>query len=384
MTMLKKKNNEERMCDIQFNVHKFTTKPKPDDKDKIIIISCFSEFGCEIVGALYCVPRIIKENPGAYVIVMGWYGRSYLYRHLADEFWEAKEEFQFLRDKALAFHHSSKNLSKLEKSAEQLGRVIGSDKLGRIAVGNSCKKCNHIWGDNNEIQRCPQCKSTDILKALFADIRYWKQRMTPIPKPSSEKLEEADKYIKVADGCRPVGVVARNRSTYGRNLQPEFYVKLIEKLEKMNYTPVWLGEKQSTLACPVPHIIDFSRMPESRDLELTLAIISKLEFTLQFWTASTRLAALVGTPFLVFESPDQLFGQGQEAYRLALTTNGRKKLVLSHFLNVFNDNDGAINLLENCIKEMEQGNWEDVVGMVDERDVVLKLRQQNIHRLAGI
>jgi hypothetical protein len=155
-------------------------------------------------------------------------------------------------------------------------------------------------------------------------------------------------------------------------------------LESIGYTPIWLGEKQSTLACPLPHITDFSRLPEVRDLELTLAIISKLEFTVQFWTASTRLASLVDTPFLIFESPDQLFGNGQEAYRMALTTSGRKKLVLSHFLNVYNDNDAAIELTEKCIKEMESGNWEDVIGMVDEREVVVNLRQQNLHRLAGI
>lgn len=309
---MKKKAKEEPICDMQFNIHKFTAKPKPADKEKIVIISCFSEFGCEIVGAMYCVPRIIKEHPDAYVIVMGWYGRAYLYKHLVDEFWELKEEFQFLRDKALAFHHSSKNLSRLEKSVEQFGNVISSDKLGRLAVGNTCKRCGHLWGDTNEVQRCPQCESIDVVKALFADIRYWKPKMTPIPKPSMEKMEEAEKYLKIPEGTRPVGVVARNRITYGRNLQPEFYVKLIHKLESMSYTPVWLGEKQSTLACPLPHITDFSRMPESRDLELTLAIIAKLEFTVQFWTASTRLAALVGTPFLIFESPDQLFGQGQE------------------------------------------------------------------------
>jgi len=384
MTLMKKKIKEEPICDVQFNVHKFTNRPKPIDKDRILIVSCFSEFGCEIVGALYCVPRLIKENPGAYVIVMGWYGRAYLYKHLVDEFWEIKEEFQFLRDKALAFHHSSNNLTRLEKGAENFGKVISSDKLGRMAVGNTCKRCDHVWGDINQIVRCPKCESTDVIKALFADIRYWKPKMVPIPKPSEEKLAEAEKYVKVPEGTRPVGVVARDRSTYGRNLQPEFYVKLIHKLESMNYTPVWFGEKQSTMACPLPHITDFSRMPESRDLELTLAIISKFEFTVQFWTASTRLASLVGTPFLVFESPDQLFGQGQEAYRLALTTMGKKKLVLSHFLNVYNNHDAAIGLLESSIKEMEQGNWEDVIGMVDERDVVMNLRQQNLYRLAGI
>ena len=384
MTLMKRRPKEEPICDIQFNVHKFTDRPKPIDKDRILIISCFSEFGCEVVGAMYCIPRLMKENPGCYVIVMGWYGRSYLYKHLVDEFWEIKEEFQFLRDKALAFHHSSNNLTKLEKGAENFGKVISSDKLGRMAVGNTCRRCDHLWGDINAILRCPKCESTDVVKALFGDIRYWKPKMVPIPKPSVEKIAEADKYLIIPEGTRPVGVVARNRSTYGRNLQPEFYVKLVNKLENMGYTPIWLGEKQSTLACPVSHIVDFSRMPESRDLELTLAIISKLEFTIQFWTASTRLASLVGTPFLVFESPDQLFGQGQEAYRMALTTNGKKKLILSHFLNVYNDNDAAIALFEKSVREMEQGDWEDVIGMVDEREVVIRLRQQNLHRLAGI
>ena len=381
---MKKKINEEPICNVQFNVYKFTDKLKPNDTKQIIIISCFSEFGCEIVGANYFVPRIVKENPGAYIVVMGWYGRSYLYKHLVDEFWELKENFQFLRDKALAFHNSSKNLGKLEKEVGKFGRVISADKLSKLAVGNSCNACNHFWGEIKEVESCPKCASADIVRSLFGNIPYWKPHITPIPKPSEEKLAEAEKYINVVEGCKPVGVIARNRSTYGRNLQPEFYVSLINRLESMKYTPVWLGEKQSTLACPVSHILDFSRMQESQDLELTLAIISKMEFTVQFWTASTRLASIVGTPFLIFESPDQLFGQGQEAYRMALTTNGKKKLVLSHFLNVYNNNDAAIELVGKCIQEMELNNWEDVIGMVDERNVVMSLRQQNLHRLAGI
>ena len=217
---------------------------------------------------------------------------------------------------------------------------------------------------------------------MFADIKYWKSESTPIPKPSKDKMDEAEKYIQTPK--KPVGIIARNRITYGRNLQVDFYVKLIKMLENIGYTPIWMGEKQSTLSCPLPHILDFSRMPESRDLELTLAIISKLEFTVQYWTASTRLAALVGTPFLIFESPNQLFGQGQEAYRMALTTNGKKKLVLSNFLNVYNNNDGGINLTGSAIKEMEQGNWGDIIGMVDDKEVVSGLRQQNLYRLAGV
>src|SRR6516225_8478838 len=100
------KSHEEPLLDISFNIHKFTTRPKPSDSSKVMIISCFSEFGCECVGATYCIPRLLKQYPDKYIIVMGWLGRAYLYKHLADEFWETKEEVQWLRDHSLAFHNN--------------------------------------------------------------------------------------------------------------------------------------------------------------------------------------------------------------------------------------------------------------------------------------
>src|SRR5687767_7044293 len=128
MTIFKKRS-EERIMDVQFNIHKFTSRIRPG-KDEVIIISCFSEFGCEVVGAMYCIPRVIRDNPGAYVIVMGWYGRSYLYKHLADEFWEIHEDCQNLRDHSLAFHHNSKNLKKIEKAVAEHGRVYPAEAMG--------------------------------------------------------------------------------------------------------------------------------------------------------------------------------------------------------------------------------------------------------------
>lgn len=378
MTIFKNsKRKEEKMVDVEFNIHKFSSKEKPSDPNKIMIVSCFSEFGCEVVGALYLIPRLIKENPDMYVIVMGWYGRSYLYRHLADEFWEIKEEYQFLRDYALAFHNNSKNLAKIEKIATQHGKVMTAEILGRMAVGNKCNKCGHFWGQVEKVFTCTRCNSNDVTKALFSDIKYWKQFITLLPKPSEEKLTQARKLV----GRNPVAVTARNRSTYGRNLQPEFYVKLIKLLQDMGYDPIWIGEKQSTLACPVEGIVDMSRSEDARDLELTLAIVSLCKFTVQFWTASTRLAAMMGVPYLIFESPDQLFGAGQEAYRLALCTHGKRKIALCHFLKVFNDHDGAMFVLEKCIKDMENNDYRDVIGMVDEPEVVAGMREQNLHRL---
>jgi hypothetical protein len=200
--------------------------------------------------------------------------------------------------------------------------------------------------------------------------------MVPIPPPSREKTELAAKLL----GRNPVGVTARNRQAYGRNLQPEFYVKLVQRLQEMDFSPIWIGEKQSTLACPVPGVIDLTRRPEGSDLEFTLALVSQLRFTVQFWTASTRLAGVMGVPYLIFESPDQVFGNGQESYRMALCTLGQKKLALCHYLNVYNDHDQALELISRCINEMNSNNWEDVIGMVDEPMVVAGMREQNLHR----
>ena len=105
---------EERIEDIGFNIFKLSDRPRPKDTAGILVICCFSEFGCETVGAMYCLPRMILDQTSKYRIVVGWSGREYLYRHLADEFWEIKPEHMWLREYARAFHHDSRNLSRLE------------------------------------------------------------------------------------------------------------------------------------------------------------------------------------------------------------------------------------------------------------------------------
>jgi hypothetical protein len=372
-----KKKNEEKLVDVKFNVHKFTTKERPE---KSIIISCFSEFGCEVMGAMYCIPRIKEENPDAYIIVMGWWGRSYLYRHLVDEFWETQEQFQWLRDYALAFHNNSKNLKTIEKKVAEYGRVVTANDLGKMAVGNICRWCNHFWGQTEGVVKCPSCGSIDIEKGLFADIKGWREQVVKIPRPSEDKILEAKKLL----GPKPVAITARNRATYGRNLQSEFYVKLIRLLEQMRYDPIWIGEKQTTLECPCPHIVDMTRREETRDLELTLAIVSQCKFTVQFWTASTRLAAIMGVPYLLFESPDQLYGGGQESYRLGLCTMGPRKICVSHFLNVLNDHNSALNLVQLCIQQMERGDFEDVLGLIENPGVVQRQRLNALGRFGGV
>jgi len=371
---------ERTIKNLDFNIVKFNNRPKPTNIDQILIICCFSEFGCETVGMMYCIPQIIRENPGKYIIVAGWYGREYLYRHLVDEFWEIKEEHMWLREYARAFHNESKNIKLVEKRMSNFaGHVINSNDLGKVAVGVKCNNCGAFWGSIVKVAECVKCKSTNVNQSLFGDVQHHKANVTKIPNPSAEKMALAKTYL----GVKPVGVFARGRTCYGRNLQPEFYVKLIELLESKGYTPIWLGEKQSTLACPLDHIVDFSRLPESKDLELTLAIVKQLEFTVQFWTASTRLAAMMGTPYIIFETPDQIWGNGQEGYRLNLCDFSPKKLVISHFLNVYNDNLAGLNLLDKCVVEVEAGNFEVVFGLLESQIAAQDMQRDNSARIGG-
>lgn len=364
--------DEIRLDEINFSVHKFNVRKRPQDKKRILIITCFSEFGCESLSLMYCIPAILNKHVGYYVICVGWYGREYLYRHLVDEYWEVNEEFQYLRESSDAFRNTSKSIIRLEKELENYGNVYCSHHMGQICLGNTCMDCNHFWGESGFEIICPQCKSSNIQKGLLNDIKRHKKFAIKIPRPSIASMNKVKCYL----GKNPVGVVARGRMCYGRNLPPDFYKKLVKLLEDKGYTPIWLGEKQSVLPCPVPHIVDFSQMAEARDLELTLAIISQLNFTIQFWTASTRLASMVDTPWILFESPDQIYGDfGQEGIRIALTTDpNKKKIVLSDYCNTRDNEDEAIKLADRAIDELNFYNYEDMFGLVENPEIVKQMR----------
>lgn len=373
---------EKSLANIKFNVFKFGLKSKPKNPKEIMIICCFSEFGCETISSMYCIPRIIEENKDKYIIVVGWYGRDYLYRHLVDEFWEIDSDFMWLREKARAFHYESFNLSVIEKKLEDFGFVVPSSYLGRLAISAKCNFCDFIWNTvyadgKYESDSCPVCLSKDVVWPIMGDVEYWKHRATRIPMPSKEKNE----FIKKKVLKNSVGIFARNRRCYGRNLQPEFYKSLIYMLKNMGYNPIWIGEKESTLPCPDSSVFDFSKTKESRDLEFTFSVIQNCKFTIQFWTASSRFSGLMGIPYLLFESPDQIWGKGQEGIRRNLCDFGPRKLSINHYLNVFNDNSSGLNIVKKCIEEMEQGNYNDNIGMVENIDVVLKMRQQNRARI---
>lgn len=375
-----KKPVERRLGNVTFNVYKLNHRPKPKKIDRIKIISCFSEFGCETFGVLYCIPRLLKRFPGSYVIAMGWYGREYLYRHLVDEYWEIKEEHMWLREHTRAFHHVSWNLRKIEESATIYGQVIPSSSLGKYAVANFCRTCGMFWQDwKRRADACPKCKSTVIIRSMLTDIDEYRKSACKVPRPSQEMLDWADTVVKP----NTVGIFARNRKTYGRNLSPDFYVKLIELLRGMGYNIIWLGEPQSTRPCPVDQVLDFSRMAESQELERTLAIICKLSFTIQFWTASSRLSGMMGVPFLLFESPEQIFPSysglcgAQEGRRLDLTSFGPKKIVLAHYKSVLDDPEKALETAYQAIKEMQIGNYDYMFGMVQDEWFTNILMEEN-------
>lgn len=378
------KRSEKRLGQIRFSVHKFNNRPKPKKTDRIKVVSCFSEFGCEVLGCLYCIPRLLRRYPGQYVIAMGWYGREYLYRHLVDEFWEIDEEFMWLRDYTRAFHNTSANLKKIEEAATKYGEVIPAAALGKYAVANYCRTCGKFWHEwKKKTVDCPACGSTVLIRSVFTDIATYKPQARWIPRPRKELLDWAKGLLKP----KTVGVFARGRKTYGRNLPPEFYVKLISLLESKGYNVIWLGEKQSTQPCPVEHVLDFSRMDESRDLEKTLAIVSNLEFTVQFWTASTRLAGMMGVPFLLFESPEQIYVSysgimgAQEGKRLELCSLGPKKVVLSHYHNVLERQDEALSLVDRAVEEMKANNWDDLMGLIQDEKFSTTLQEEHYEML---
>ena len=276
----------------------------------------------------------------------------------------------WLRDYARAFHHESDNLKMLEDMAGQHGVVVPSAVIGKFAVGNFRRTCGKFWyGWQVRNDQCPACESTVLVRSLFSDVEKVKKEALPIPLPSKQSLD----WAKELTGKNVVGVFARGRKTYGRNLPPDFYIRLVKNLQARGKTVVWLGEKQSSQPCPVKGVLDFSRMPESRDLEKTLAIIRNCEFTVQFWTASTRLSGMMGVPFLIFESPEQIYPSGlqpaQEGKRLELSSFGPYKIVIAHYQSALDDQQGALDLVERAIDEMVEGDYSEIAGMVSKESM---------------
>ena len=365
---------EPHLDSLRFQVFSCSHRSRPETEHRVII-PAFSEFGCEVVGSLYCLPRLVRLFPGYHRTVVGWLGREYLYRHQVDEFWELSQEQQWLREYCRAFHHTSVNLGRFEKRLH--GLVIKPSYMARLALVSQCPDCDGYFKEPGDYSVCPRCESDRIRRAFFHDMpRCWSEVVLP-PDPGEDKIAWAKERLP----DNPVGVFARARKCYGRNLPPEFYLALIKRLRKLGYNPVWLGEPATNLPCPSRTVTDFTVMPEQRDLETTLAILKCLRFTVQFWTASTRLAAIAGTPYLLFESPDQLWGNGQEGYRLELITrDGPRKVIANHYHSVLNDHEGGLDVLEAGVMDIEAGDFSDRIGLVGEVGLVTQ-QMNSFHKL---
>lgn len=337
------------MGNFSCKVYKFNNRPQPDKKD-IVIIPIFSEFGSEVIGSTYALPLLIKRKLlGKYLVVLGWFGRKFLYQNLVDEFWELSlEQTKNLRHYSKAFHHDSRELFALEKKLSHEFTVIPINQITQILVFPkliTCQKCkNNSVIDVVESQICGKCG------AIFESIGLY------------FKLNEAKKYAKfpnikdknISIPPNSVGIFARNRKTWGRNLPKEFYQRLIFMLKDIGKNIVWLGESASSINLPVNekylNCLDW-------DLEDSLGVIKQLDYTVQFWTASTRLAALSKTKFFLVESPDQIWGNGQEGIRLRLMSDDKDYKVLFANFHPANDNQTEfLRHIEKCLFTMDEDN----------------------------
>ena len=173
-----------------------------------------------------------------------------------------------------------------------------------------------------------------------------------------------------------VAIFARKRDAYGRNLGEDFYINLIKIIRDLGYEPVWLGEKCSTLPCPISDIVDYTK-ENDMPIEKTIQIVSECVFSIQLWTASTRISLAAETPFLLIESPDQIYGKGQEGQRLKLFNpkNITNKVVLCNFIKFVENKSQAIEIIKESIKELLfDKNNEIKIGLVDNPDYVAEIQ----------
>lgn len=345
---------------------------KPKNNKKNLIICCFSEFGCETVAIHYVIPRIRQNNPNKRIIVVGWVGRSFLYSHLVDEFWEIDPSFMWLKDYSRAFHHESKNLKWVEKYLKIYGEVITSVELGNIALIGKCRNCNNVFGSDRVYINCEHCGSDNLELSLFSDTPNTRNTYKPISYPRLSKIKKAEKIIKE----NTVALFVRGRNVYGRNFNQDQYYHIVSDLINSGYNVLWLGEKYTTFDLKNDFGDKFYNLcnhPDFNDIEFVLAALTHCKFSLQFWTASTRLSSMINLPFILVESPDQIIGRGQEGTRLILTTREEKnkKLIFCNHLNVVENFWDFRGLLKSCIYNFVVNNdFTDVIGMVDNFETV--------------
>jgi hypothetical protein len=364
--ILKNNRVEKRLKSVSFKKYVFTPVSKHWRAN--LYISMFTEFGCESLAIHYLMRDIRNNFPEYRIIVLGWNDRHFLYSDLCDEFWEIDKEFMWLREYSRAFSHNSINLKWIEASVAKMGHSLNMAQLSKMCLRCRCTDCNEIIFSSKKAKSCRKCGSYRMEQSLLSDPHGYKRFYTPISKISEEKMNVAKSII---GDKKTIALFARKREAYGRNLPWSFYDKLIDFLHENDYQVVWLGERTSVAAIERKDIIDLVNLKEATGVELTLAILSLCEISIQFWTASTRLSAMVGTPFLLIESPDQIVGNGQEGIRLCLTSDPHKnKLVFCNYVSFMNNIDVAPKIMGEAALRLLSGNTDDEIGFVDDVETV--------------
>lgn len=351
------KKEKSNIRNIVFKIYKYN---EVNDSFPKLFYSCFCEFGCEALLPTYLIPRINKNFPDHKKIALGWHGREFFYRHLVDEFWEIDQTYMQLREKSKAFLHNSKELSAMETILSKRCAVVDGKKFGNLCVTSTCLNCNNEFQVATGNISCMNCGSTNIKKSLFQGATEYKLFVKNLPKPRS-------RYHEILENIMPnncVALFARNRKTYGRNFSEEHYKKIIDILNDIGYNVVLLGEPVSSLNFYHPNVVNLLNHKLAGDLEFAFAVIERCMFSVQLYTASTRISSLMEIPYILVESPDQLYGRGQEGIRLSLTTKDvkNKKLILSNYINTLENFDKFLLVFETALKNfIYDKNYHDVV-----------------------
>ena len=365
---------------IYFNELCFTKhifNEETDFKKKLFYLS-FGEFGCETLLPTFLMPRVNNNFPEYRKVVVGWSNREYFYRDLCDEYWELDPQYMSLKNNSHAFENTSVELASLYKRLTPLGIVVDGTKIGKLCVKARCKKCSFEFeADRGDIY-CMKCYSESIERSLFQGAKIYKKYAVPLPSINKQLIDFANNYIP----DNTVALFARNRKTYGRNLSTDHYDKIIDMLISQGHNVVLLGEAVSSHNLNNKKIINFMNHELAGNLEAAFAIVDRCVFSLQFFTASTRISSFLSKPFVLFESASQIYGKGQEGIRLSLTTKNynNKKLVLANFIDVLENTDESLVLAEQAIHELTEENKADDLIM-NPNDYILSLQESGIKQL---
>lgn len=366
---------EKNISKVKFNRQIFT----PNTDKPIVFLSALVEFGCESLLPHYFLPNFASGYRDYHRIVVGWPGRSLYYSPFVSEFWSIDPKLSYLRDYTKAFNTMSKNIRNIENALKDYGSVFKSGSLNSFFCEGACLECKKKFLSMFKVGECHSCKSNKIINSVIADSDLHRNKYNPLPLMFGHLQPWLDNCVKTN---KAVGIFARSRTTYGRNLPKEFYKKLCSILESKGYEILWLGEKVSTLKCISKHFFDFTTSEYSDSLEHCFGLVSRCVGTFQAWTASTRFSQALNIPYCLVESYDQLFGNGQEGKRINLLTRdfNKKKIIISNYRNVL---ARVLDFADVCADHfcdfIENGNSDDIVGFVENPELMrTNLKAQNL------